>query len=122
MDNRKIINAWCMYDWANSAYNLVITTTFFPIYFSGITTAAYGDRVPFLGRTFKASALYDYALAFAYLAIAVLLPILSSFATSAATRSGLFRSFSISGGCPATGCFGLKVLKLIVAWGLSVLF
>src|SRR5882762_433957 len=76
-NNKKIINAWCMYDWANSAYNLVITTTFFPIYFSGITTAAYGNRVPFLGRTFKASALYDYALAFAYLAIAVLLPILS---------------------------------------------
>ena len=25
-----------MYDWANSVYNLVITTTFFPIYFAAI--------------------------------------------------------------------------------------
>jgi UMF1 family MFS transporter len=23
---KKVINAWAMYDWANSAYNLVITT------------------------------------------------------------------------------------------------
>ena len=28
--NRKLENAWAMYDWANSAYNLVITSTIFP--------------------------------------------------------------------------------------------
>jgi len=32
-NNPTIIRAWCMYDWANSAYNLVITSTIFPIYF-----------------------------------------------------------------------------------------
>jgi len=69
-----------MYDWANSVYNLVITTTFFPIYFISVTTAAYGDKVPLLGRSFKASSLYDYTLAFAYLIITIMLPILSSIA------------------------------------------
>ena len=34
---KKIINAWAMYDWANSAYNLVITSTIFPSYFEAIT-------------------------------------------------------------------------------------
>ena len=29
--SKKVINAWAMYDWANSAYNLVITSTFFPL-------------------------------------------------------------------------------------------
>jgi UMF1 family MFS transporter len=65
-NNPKTVHAWCMYDWANSVYNLVITTTFFPIYFLGITKASYGEEsVPLLGRTFKNSSLYDYALAFA---------------------------------------------------------
>ena len=83
LDNKKTVQAWWMYDWANSVYNLVITTTFFPIYFLGVTKAAYGENsVPFLGRTFKNSALYDYTLAAAYLTMAVLLPILSSIADS----------------------------------------
>jgi len=81
--NTKVVNAWCMYDWANSVYNLVITTTFFPIYFAGITKAAFGENnVPLLGRTFKNTALYDYTLAFAYFIIALALPVLSSIADS----------------------------------------
>ncbi len=72
-----------MYDWANSVYNLVITTTFFPIYFAGIMDDTYGaDKIPFMGRMFKSTSLYDYSLAFAYLAIALLLPILSSIAVT----------------------------------------
>ena len=35
--SRKVINAWCLYDWANSAYNLVITSTIFPAYYEAIT-------------------------------------------------------------------------------------
>jgi UMF1 family MFS transporter len=35
-NNPKVINAWCLYDWANSAYNLTITTAIFPIYFSSV--------------------------------------------------------------------------------------
>jgi MFS transporter, UMF1 family len=34
---KKVVNAWAMYDWANSVYNLVITTTFFPIFFMAIS-------------------------------------------------------------------------------------
>jgi len=118
-NNPKIINAWCMYDWANSAYNLVITTTFFPIYFSGITTAAYGDRVPFLGRTFKASALYDYALAFAYLAIAVLLPILSSIADSRGNKKRFMQFFCYLGGLSCIGLFWFKGAQPNVGWGIA---
>ena len=35
---KKVINAWAMYDWANSAYNLVITSTIFPAYYDAITS------------------------------------------------------------------------------------
>ncbi len=108
-----------MYDWANSVYNLVITTTFFPIYFVAITSAAYGDRVPFLGRTFKASSLYDYALAFAYLAIALLLPILSSIADSRGNKKRFMQFFCYLGGLACMGLFWFKGESPSVAWGIG---
>ena len=33
LNNKKTINAWALFDWANSAYALVISTAIFPIYF-----------------------------------------------------------------------------------------
>jgi UMF1 family MFS transporter len=95
---KKVINAWAMYDWANSVYNLVITTTFFPIYFMAITKKAYGeDSVPFLGRTFKNSSLYDYALAVAYAIIVLLLPILSSIADTRGNKKRFMQFFCYLG-------------------------
>ncbi|HKZ66761.1 MAG TPA: MFS transporter, partial [Chitinophagaceae bacterium] len=70
--SKKVVNGWAMYDWANSVYNLVITTTFFPIYFIAVTKGNNGnDKVTFLGREFVNSSLYDYILATAYLLIAL---------------------------------------------------
>ncbi len=81
---KKVINGWAMYDWANSVYNLVITSTIFPAYFEAITgdgnedTTA--DTVSFLGRQFINTSLYNYALAFAFLVVACISPLLSSIA------------------------------------------
>jgi len=82
---KKIHRSWAMYDWANSAYNLVITSTIFPAYYAAVTTVKEGDKVlndkvSFFGLTFTNSVLFDYALALAYLIIAILSPILSSIA------------------------------------------
>lgn len=80
---KKVVNAWAMYDWANSAYNLVITSTIFPAYFEAI---AVDDKkiskttVTFLGRQFENTALYNYTLALAMLIVAVMSPLLSSIA------------------------------------------
>ncbi len=38
LNNPSIIKAWCMYDWANSVYNLVISSAIFPIYYTAVTT------------------------------------------------------------------------------------
>src|SRR5690349_14447384 len=108
-NNPKVVKAWCMFDWANSVYNLVITTTFFPIYFLAITRSAYGeDSVPFMGRVFKNSALYDYALAFAYLSIALLLPILSSIADSQGNKKRFMQFFTYLGGTACVGMFWFR--------------
>ena len=43
--SKKVIRGWAMYDWANSVYNLVITTTFFPIYFTAVTRKQFGGDI-----------------------------------------------------------------------------
>src|SRR6478609_74055 len=113
VSNPKVIRAWCMFDWANSVYNLVITATFFPIYFLGVTKAAFGeDQVPFLGMTFSNSALYDYTLAFAYLAIALLLPIRSSIADSRGSKKQFMQFFSCLGGLACMGMFWFQGVNI----------
>jgi MFS transporter, UMF1 family len=118
LSNPKTVRAWYMYDWANSAYNLVITTTFFPIYFAGVMESAYGDKIPFLGRVFKAAPLYNYATAFAYLAIAIMLPILSSIADSRGNKKAFMQFFCYLGGISCIGMFWFKGNPPSVAWGL----
>ena len=117
LNNKKTVQAWWMYDWANSVYNLVITTTFFPIYFLGVTKAAFGENnVPFLGKIFKNSALYDYTLAFAYLSIALLLPILSSIADSQGNKKRFMQFFCFLGGLACMGLFWFKGSN--ISWGI----
>jgi MFS transporter, UMF1 family len=118
LNNHKTVYAWCMYDWANSVYNLVITTTFFPIYFLGVTKSAFGeDTVPFMGRTFKNSALYDFTLVCAYLFIALLLPILSSIADSRGNKKKFMQFFCYLGALACMGLFWFNGANLI--WGLA---
>ncbi len=120
--SKKVINAWAMYDWANSVYNLVITTTFFPIYFTAITKQAYGEEtVPFLGRTFKNSSLYDYALATAYAIIVLMLPILSSIADSRGNKKRFMQFFCYLGGLSCCAMFFFKGEQPNIGWGIGCL-
>ncbi len=103
---KKVINGWAMYDWANSVYNLVITTTFFPIYFLAVTGGGDGEhRVNFLGRSFVNSSLYDYTLAVAYLIIALLYPILTSIADTRGNKKNFMRFFCYMGGLGSSMLF-----------------
>jgi len=80
-NNKRTIRAWAFFDWANSAYNLVITSTIFPAYFVAVTKNDHnGNHVTFFGKSFVNTALQDYVLAAAYLIIVLLLPILTSIA------------------------------------------
>jgi UMF1 family MFS transporter len=80
-NNPKTIRAWAFFDWANSAYNLVITSTIFPAYYVAVTANEQNNNhVTFFGKSFVNTALQDYVLAAAYLVIAILLPILTSIA------------------------------------------
>ncbi len=94
----KVINGWAMYDWANSVYNLVITTTFFPAYYAAVTsTANFPKGISFFGRTFVNTELKDYVLAFGFLVIALLSPILSSMADFKGNKKNFMRFFCYMG-------------------------
>ena len=96
--SKKIINGWAMYDWANSVYNLVITTTFFPAYYAFVTsTEKFPDGISFLGRRFVNTELKDYVLAAGFLVIALLSPILSSIADYKGNKKNFMRFFCYMG-------------------------
>jgi UMF1 family MFS transporter len=96
--SKKVITGWAMYDWANSVYNLVITTTFFPAYYAAITSLKnFPDGITFLGRRFVNTELKDYVLAFGFLVIALLSPILSSMADYKGNKKNFMRFFCYMG-------------------------
>ena len=78
--NKKLINAWALYDWANSSYSLVIASALFPIYFNAVTTTKTSNQVYFLGRVYNSASLQIYSFSLAYLIIALFSPMLSSMA------------------------------------------
>jgi MFS transporter, UMF1 family len=103
--SRKVVNAWCMYDWANSAYNLVITSTIFPAYYEAITkNQSPNNEVEFLGRKFVNTALYNYALGTAFIVVAFISPILTSIADYRGNKKNFMRFFCTLG---ALACAGL---------------
>jgi UMF1 family MFS transporter len=109
--SKKIINGWAMYDWANSAYNLVITSTIFPAYFEGVTgdnNDATADHVEFLGRTFVNTALYNYALAAAFCIVAIISPLLSSIADYRGNKKTFLRFFMTMGSLACSMLFFFK--------------
>ncbi|QPH39858.1 MFS transporter [Pedobacter endophyticus] len=114
-DNKKTIRSWAFFDWANSAYNLVITSTIFPVYYVAITTTKqHGDEVTFFGKTFINTVLSNYALAFAYLVMVVLLPVLSSYADARGKKKFFMQLFTYVGSiaCMALFFFKLETLEL----------
>ncbi len=109
--SRKVVNGWAMYDWANSAYNLVITSTIFPAYYVAITAAADPNEkshVSFFGRTFINTALQDYALAFVFLIVAISSPILSSIADYRRNKKIWLRAFCYIGAGACVALFWFK--------------
>ncbi len=104
--SKKIINSWAMYDWANSVYNLVITSTMFPAYFEAVTeNPATNNEVVFLGRSFVNTALYNYALGFAFLIVAIMSPILSSIADYKGNKKSFLRFFCTMGSLACSGLY-----------------
>ncbi|MGK9118715.1 MFS transporter [Olivibacter jilunii] len=117
LNDKSTIRAWAMFDWSNSAYNLVITSTIFPAYYTAITTTQdKGDQVNFFGFQFINTALANYSLAFAYLIMAIILPVLSAIADNRGNKKSFMKVFTYLGGFSCIGLFFFKLDTL--EWGI----
>ncbi|MGV8915389.1 MAG: MFS transporter [Kaistella sp.] len=121
-NNPKIMKAWALYDWANSVYSLVITSTIFPIYYSILTTIsekseyveATGQwiKVPvrhmitIFGKEYQPDAIYGYSLTISFLIVVLISPVLSSLADTIGNKKSFLQFFCYLG---ATSCMGLAM-------------
>ena len=99
--SKKVVNGWAMYDWANSVYNLVITSTIFPAYYEAVTGDGNEntliDKIKIGDYEFSNTALYNYILAIAFVIVAFMSPILSSIADYRGNKKQFLRFFCTMG-------------------------
>ncbi|MGB5322151.1 MFS transporter [Lutimonas sp.] len=104
-NNARLINAWASFDWANSVYNLIVTTAIFPIYYLGTTQEAFGgEMVEFFNMSIKNSVLSSFAISFSFLVIVFLSPILSGIADYGGLKKQFMQFFTYLG---SLACIGL---------------
>ena len=105
--NSKLINAWASYDWANSVYPLVISSTIFPIYYSAISQDIV--TIEFLGYDFKNTALISFVTAMAFVVVAFNSPLLSGIADYIGNKKRFMKIFVYTG---SISCMGLYFFEL----------
>ena len=94
---RRIIRAWCMYDWANSGYATAGGAAIFPVYFVFLFKDALGESVSFLGITLTGSSTWSLGIAFATALVALSSPILGVIADRVAIKKALLWVYTIVG-------------------------
>ena len=111
-----------MYDWANSAYSLTITSAVFPIYFTAVTTFNGSKEVHFIGRTYNADSLQTYAISIAFLVIAAINPLLSSIADYSGNKKKFMYFFSTLGAVSCSSLFFFRGTETIAVGVLGSMF
>lgn len=103
---KKVQNAWAMYDWANSVYSLVITSTIFPVYYNSVTKGIDGSGiVDFFGFKIINTVLYSYSISFSFLIIALISPLLSGIADASGKKLEFMKFFAYLGSLACVGLF-----------------
>ncbi|MDO9255666.1 MAG: MFS transporter [Bacteroidales bacterium] len=106
VNSTKVINAWCSYDIANSAYMLSVNTVLYPIFYQQVTKKAFGsEMVTFMGMNIKNTVLYEYAIALGYFLVILLTLSLSGIADLGGYRKRFMQSFTVLGSFACMGLF-----------------
>ena len=96
-ERRRIIRAWCMYDWANSGYATSGVAVIFPVYFVALFQNALGESTAFFGITFTGSSLWSLGIAAATILVALSSPVLGVIADRAAIKKTLLGIYTAAG-------------------------
>ncbi|WP_438712010.1 MFS transporter [Aquimarina muelleri] len=117
--SKKLLNAWAFYDWANSVYNLTISSAVFPIFWGALTIVRndegdiINDTVRFLGFDFNNDSLISYVTALAFLTVSIISPLLSGIADYIGNKKNFLKFFCYLG---ALSCIGLYWFSLEHLW------
>tara|TARA_B110000285_G_C15141673_1_gene631176 strand:- start:913 stop:2220 length:1308 start_codon:yes stop_codon:yes gene_type:complete len=103
----KVLNAWAFYDWANSVYPLVISSSVFPIYYGSLFLDDL--YIDLFGFNFKNTALISFLTAFAFVILSIITPLLSGIADYVGNKMSFLKFFCYSG---SVSCMGLYFFDL----------
>ncbi|MFO0469244.1 MAG: MFS transporter, partial [Bacteroidota bacterium] len=110
MNDPKVIRAWAFYDWANSAFALVITTAIFPAYYLAITN----DVIEVFGLQMSNSALYAFTITVAYIILTLASPLLSGMADYSGRKKQFLLLFTLLGSFSCIGLFFFQGMEQIL--------
>lgn len=117
--DKKIIRGWVAYDWANSVYNLVISSSIFPLFYDAVTRKHYAEQigvapenakdieqvlVNFFGFELSSSVLFSFILSASFLVVSVASPLLSGVADYTGSKKKFMKFFCYLG---AVSCVSL---------------
>ncbi len=137
--DKKLINAWTFYDWANSSYPLVITSAIFPIFYENVTSTkdasgkVISDMVSLFGIEFKNTELYSYVVAVSFIIVSLSSPILSGIADYSGSKKRFMQFFCYLGSLSCASLYffskdnlGFGLLSILCAsvgfWGSLVFY
>ncbi|MDR7371692.1 MFS transporter [Flavobacterium aquidurense] len=130
--DKKLLNAWAFYDWANSVYTLTIASAVFPIFYE----ALFSERdhyIDVFGLHLKNSALISFTTAFAFLVVSFISPLLSGIADYVGNKKSFMKFFCYLGSLSCMGLYWFDLdniyiglafyfLGLIGYWGSLVFY
>jgi UMF1 family MFS transporter len=123
--DKRLINGWTFYDWANSSYPLVISTAIFPIFYEKVTSViengtVISDKVIFFGREFINTELYSYVIALSFIIVSLMSPILSGIADYSGNKKRFMQFFCYLGSLSCATLFFFSKEHLVLGM-LSIL-
>ena len=94
---RKIIRAWCMYDWANSGFATSGAVAIFPFYFVFLFEESLGNSASFFGINFTGSSMWSLGVAVSTAIVALSSPVIGVIADRVPIKKALLWTYTIAG-------------------------
>ena len=102
-NDKATIRAWTIFDWANSVFQLSITSAIFPAYYIAVTSYNESGFIRFFGYDVINTSLYAWAISTSFLIVAFLSPMLSAIADYTGRRKLFMKIFTWIGALGVSG-------------------
>jgi MFS transporter, UMF1 family len=119
--DKNVIRGWVMYDWANSVYNLVISSAIFPIFYDTQSKIVFAENhniadwkkipegtqvtIDFFGQQLSNSVIYSFVLCASFLVVSFLSPLLSGIADYTGSKKRFLQFFCYLGSFSAMSLY-----------------